>query len=477
VAKASQEGATLCPHCCALVVAPDEFVPRPLRESHGRVWGGGYGVGVEEAGWAPRLEAHTPEELLYSGREPGHWLTRKAALLMLAGPLLFTALALALLQPLGQWWPMDWVHKILTVLLVAAVGVSLWWRLQPRPIERAINYAWKWVVPRLHVGGWSRPDGTFLADLALTSLNRGNRAARAEPLGQAARVTRQAVATRVAPVAFLAPLRRLAIEDAVAGGADPVPLLVEEVRPCLEGDLPLVYAGYLLSEWESDWWTATNIVRLRVLLCDVAFEAGMEVRDLLEACRAVPPLGDVLLSHDPDELSRLRLLWSLRPRRPWDRWSDAVTVFDLAADLKTGRPLLDRHPDVLLADRQDPEILLCGGGLVFQNRLFAAPPRLIEVRGRRTFEGVEYELVVGEMRIRYVTDPSPLVHRLERWFRYHFADFLPQVAAVYNWEAPGQAQRVQLEETVRCPECRRLVVPRVGALGGTLEDAKLKVTR
>src|SRR5262249_9125732 len=207
------------------------------------------------------------------------------------------------------------------------------------------------------------------------------------------------------------------------------------------------------------------------------FEAGMEVRDLLEASRAVPPLGDVLLSHDPDELSRLRLLWSLRPGRPWDRWSDASTVFDLAADVQASRPLLDRHPDVLLADLQDPEVLLGGGGLVFQNGLFAAPPRLIEVRGRRNFEGVEYELVVGELRLRYVTDPSPLVHRLERWFRYHFADFLPQVAAVYNWVAPGQAPQVQLEEAVRCTECRRLVVPRVGALGGKLEDAKLRVSR
>jgi hypothetical protein len=473
-AQARQEGATLCPHCFVPVLIPDDFEPRPLEESHGRLWGEGYGVGVEEIGLVPHLEAHTPQELLYSGREPGRWLTRKASLLLVAGPLLLLALALAGLQPVREWWPMDWAFRMLLLSLLAALGISLWWRLQPPAVERALNYAWKWLVPRLHRDGWSWVDGAFLADLAVTSRNRGKRWVRKEPLEQAAQTTRKAAVAHAAPLAFLAPLRRLAIEDKAASGADPVPLVVEELRACFEGDLPFAYAGHLLSQWECDWWSEANLIRLRVLLCDLAFEAGLEIRNLFDACREVPPLADVLLSEDVEELARLRLLWSLRPARPWDRWSDPVTVFELASDGQAGRAVLERCPDVLLADRQTPEILLCGSGLVFQDRLFTEPPRLIEVRGRRGFEGVDFELVVGDLRLRYTTDPAPLVHRLERWFRYHFGDFLPRVSAVYGWEAPGPKPPLLLRETIRCPECRRLLVPRSGHVGGSLEAARLK---
>ena len=74
-----------------------------------------------------------------------------------------------------------------------------------------------------------------------------------------------------------------------------------------------------LANWEPAWWTEGNVARLRILLCDRAFEAGFEVRNLLDAGRNSPGLADVLHTGDPHRLATLRLLWSLRPRRSYLR--------------------------------------------------------------------------------------------------------------------------------------------------------------
>ena len=125
------------------------------------------------------------------------------------------------------------------------------------------------------------------------------------------------------PAGHLAALRRLMVEDAAAYGADPVPLVVDQIARCFDGRLPLTYAERLLAGWSSEWWTRGNLVRLRVLLCDRAFEAGFEVRNLLDAGRTAPALGDVLRITDPAGLAGLRLLWSERPTRPWDHCGPA----------------------------------------------------------------------------------------------------------------------------------------------------------
>ena len=55
----------------------------------------------------------------------------------------------------------------------------------------------------------------------------------------------------------------------------------------------------------------------------------------------------------------------------------------------------------------------------------------------------------------------------------YMSEFLPRVSSVYGWEAPGPKPRLLLRETIRCPECRRLLVPQVGHVGGSLEAARL----
>jgi hypothetical protein len=273
------------------------------------------------------------------------------------------------------------------------------------------------------------------------------------------------VAAGTVPLAHLAALERLAIADAVAMGHDPVPLVVEQVGQCFHGRLPLAFAQWLLAEWEGPWWTAGNLARLRVLLCDQAFEAGWEVTDLLEAGLMAPALEDVLQTNDPNGLAHLRLLWSLRPSRPWASWSEALTVFELALEADNGQAWLGKYPDLLLLDEGGPAVIVCGRGLVFQETMFTDLPANLEMKARRDFDGIEYELIVGVHRFRLVTDPTALVGRLEHWFRYHFKEFLTQADGVRRWQAPEGSKSAQFQEPVACPECRRLLVPRAGQVG------------
>ena len=114
-------------------------------------------------------------------------------------------------------------------------------------------------------------------------------------------------------------MRRLQVEADAPAGADPVPAVVQQLARCFQGRLPLAFAQQLLEDWAANWWSAGNLSRLRILLCDRAFEAGFEVRNLLDAGQSAPALGTVLDVERPDALAALRLLWSQRPSRPWDR--------------------------------------------------------------------------------------------------------------------------------------------------------------
>jgi hypothetical protein len=268
-----------------------------------------------------------------------------------------------------------------------------------------------------------------------------------------------------APLAHFAALQRLAVADAAAAGQDAVLLVVDQVSHCFDGRLPLAFAQWLLAEWEGSWWTTGNLGRLRVLLCDRAFEAGWEVADLVEAGLIASALADVLQTGDTDGLARLRLLWSLRPRRPWPTGDEVITVFEVAEDPERGPAWLRKYPDLLLLDEDSPAIMVCGQGIVFQGTVFTEAPRSIDVKARRDFDGVEYELQIGSHRFRLVNDPAPLVNRLERWCRFYFGQFLPQVAGVHAWQAPEGSKAVQFHETIACPECRQLLLPRAGDVG------------
>jgi len=178
-----------------------------------------------------------------------------------------------------------------------------------------------------------------------------------------------------------------------------------------------------------------------------------------------------------DRLAILRLLWSLRPRRPWDRWAQAVTAFELAAAPDRGEAYFDKYPHLLMVDETPPQIVLCDRGVVFRNLLFNSMPRVIEAKARREEDGISYELVVDDHRFRMEADTGHLAQRLKTWCHFFFGEFLPQIEDVMTWKAPGKCKTLYFEEPVPCPECRRLVLPKVGDVGVLVGKGSREVVR
>jgi hypothetical protein len=481
--EAGQQRNSLCPHCYALVPPPQEVLPPVLNVWRGRLSAHGYRVEVSETGLLSRLEIETPRGVLEAGPEPGQTLTRRGAIVLLTGPPVIAALLLALLLPSSK------SLNPVECLLGIAVGIYLLARIGWKPrqplLNRALGYAWSLLVPRLHSGEFSVEDSAFVASLAQVTLQRGVWVPTG-PLEQVLDQTEAALAEGQGVVSHLAILRRLAVTQMTAE-RDPVPAVVAQVGRCFDGQLPLVFAQAFLAHWESNWWTPGNLSRLRALLCERAFEAGFEVRNLLDAVQAAPALREVLQSDDQDALAQLRLLWSQRPRKPWERCGPAVTVFDLAAEPESAR-LLAAHTDLLLlqdylnlqfvaqgTDKpRNVQILVTCRGVVLGDLLLTAMPRSIEILSKRAgAEGI-YELVVNEHRFAFPTDPDMLVARLERWLRFYFQEFMPQSAEVPRWQSPSVAASLRAQQAVPCPQCGQKVVTRVGEVGTLLEEVPAK---
>jgi hypothetical protein len=476
---AAEQHAARCPWCYTLVPIPRETPPFLLNERPGRLSARGYSVEVSERGLRSRLEVSVPGRVLYRGPEPGRRLTPRGATLLLAGPPVVLALAFAV-GLRGDGPPLAAVVLLLLSAVLLFRLARFFWEVREPLAGRIRGYAWTLLVPRLHTEEFVLDDSAFLAGLARQCANPEQAPLRAPLLPALLKRMENAVKGGMGPPSHLAALRRLLIEDAAAGGADPVPLVVDQLARCFVGRLPMVFAERLLEDWRCDWWTHGNLARLRILLCDRAFEAGFEVRNLLDAGQSAPALGSVLGCDDPDGLAALRLLWSLRPRRPWDRCGEVVTAFELAADPDredrlghySNLLLWQEEPDwVIVADGGQEkmgaaEILLGAEGVRLQGLLFVEPPRVVEVH----MKSLGHELVLGPHYFRSSGELDSLAQRMERWFRYAFHEFLPTVEAVLDWRSPDRATILRAWGAVPCPDCRRFLLPRVGEVALALDE-------
>jgi hypothetical protein len=474
LAEAAANHSSLCPHCFALVPAPLEAPVRPLNRWHGRLSARGYRVEVLDRGVLSRIEVETPAAGPERQEAEKH-LTRQGAMMLVSAPFVLFALVVAfglLDAGMAPLWP------VLIILAVAgglAAAVHKSWPESRPAVERAVDYAWTRLVPRLHAGGYSRADSEFVAGLALCSTGLGRPHLREAPLRQMLALTEKAVAAGRGPVEHLAALRRLAVND-VAAHRDPVLLVAEQIGGCFEGKLSLAFAEQLLDEWQSEWWSRGNLVRLRVLLCDRAFEAGFEVRNLVEAGQVAPTLGAVMETEDADGLARLRLLWSLRASRPWDRCGeDARLAFEFAEDPDSA-DVLQRWPDLLLyqpTTNPRAEFVVCGRGVVFEGKLYRQKPQSIQAIARRLHGGTGHELVIDGEVFKFRTDAEWLGWRLEEWFAVWQKQFAREkVEGVHDWRSPAVTANLLARETVPCPECRRPVLTRAGQVGGLLDERR-----
>jgi hypothetical protein len=415
----------------------------------------------------------TPRGWHYRGPEPNHHLSFHGAHILIVGSLVGTAVVLAVLLAPWKLQPAMLISVILWAALCTYVVLRLRWFLLPKPLERAFDYAWSLLVPRLHAEEFSMKDSAFVVSLAWSSTNHGRAEIRERSLARVIHETEKAVAGRVAPVEHLAQLWRLAVEDAARAGRDPVMQVVHLVERSLKQTLPLAFAEHFLAEWENEMWTDGSLARLRLLLCDRAFETGLEVCDLIEVGQEASALGDVLGIDDPEHLARLRLLWTLRLGRPWNVHGEAATAFELAGYADLGSRVLEQYPDLLLYEvrvenRASPtqgQIMVCGRGIIFQEELFTEVPQVVEVRSFRAEPEAGYELRVDSLRFPFSFHPGDLAQRLQRWCQYYFNDFVPQVAAVHQWRSFGMTGVLRLEEQVVCPACRRPFWMKTGDVG------------
>jgi hypothetical protein len=475
---------SLCPQCFAFVPLPREVPPFVVCLSHGRLTARGYRVEIVERGLVSRVEMEVPDQPPKTAREEGHGLTFRGAVYLLVGPFVITALLLAFLLPEFDTRPLVPVVILLAWSLAVYSGVRLLYRPHGDLPERVVNYSWTHFVPRLHVERFSLEESGFVSGLAVVSRERGDPEARPAALGRVLAITERAV-TRGA-VHHLAVLRRLQIEDEMRTGADGVTALVAQVGRCFDGKLPLAYADALLADLDRKRWSAATRARLRVLLCDRAFEAGFELRNLLEAGRTAPALGDILNIDERDSLAWLRLIWSLRPRKPWDNCGPATNVFDLAA-IPEQDERLAKYPDLLLVPSVrlmgrgrraghtlNAEFLVCSRGIVFRDRLFTRLPASIEIVSLNTLTSDGYRLVLDGHSYEFAIDPEPIAGKLERWSRFLWAELTPQLADVHQWQSPSVTANLRAHDMVRCPECRQTLMARAGEVGMPMEKSKGK---
>lgn len=463
VGVAARKQASICPHCFALIPFPEEAAVAPLHVGPGSLEGHGYRIAVSEHGFFTSLRINAPGGYQFEGREPHQVFTIHGASVLLAGPVVLLALLLALdflLTGRSALWPV--VFLLLAAVAVAA-GARWLWRMPQPALDRAVDSAWALLVPRLHVNGYQLHDSQFLAGLALASAGRGQPRRRGDQLLRALEVTEQTVAAGTSVVTHLGALWRLAVEDAASGGVDPVTFAVAQAARSFEGKLPFAFADQLFTNW-GPHASPGQRARLRVLLADRAFEAGCEIRDLIDLGKQAPAFGAALGTDHLDYVAQLRLLWSLRPTRPWADCGASATVFELAADARAGVQHMAKHPDLLLALWDVPGGYICSRGLLFHDVLFAEPPAVLEIKARSYLQGGGYELLVGDQRFWFQTDPGPVLVRLERWFRYYFREFRPRAASVFGWPSQARFDRTRFHCVVRCPECRCKVQLRVGNL-------------
>lgn len=467
---AARSGASLCPACFAETPLPAEQFPdpaavRPLTAAHGRLAADGYLVAVAERGLFPKLHIATPRGIVTSGREPGAALAHHPAVWLAVVPWVALAAVLAIVAPPG-------VAPLSTAIALSvafAVRYALQLRLRPTtdPTDRALGYAWSLLAPRLHIGGYDDGDAAFLARLALTSIGRGGAKARDPIVQRHIATTAAAVRAGHGRLIDLAAHVRLAVADAPAAGADRVVRMGDALWPCLTGDAPGGLAELVATDDLLVGWSVGERARLRVLLAARAFEAGIEVADLHDLGRAAPALGRALGSDDTDGLARLRLLWSLRPTRPWQVCGPAATVFELANYPMLGSHHLDVAPDLLLFQSLTPgepeppaPLLVCGRGLIYRGALIHEPDTPIDARPAAG----GYELLIGRHRLPCRANPEDLTRKLRRWTAYYFKEFLSEIEAVLHRRS-AHAAHLLAPLTVSCPKCGIHFVGRRGDFG------------
>jgi hypothetical protein len=464
LAEAGRCQASLCPHCYAIVPLAGAVPLAIVEGEEGELAALGYGVYASDYWLIPWLTVETPEGILHDGLQPQWRKTRAGLAPYVAVPWFLLLIALLLFAGLPLLLFLGVV--VLAALIFSGIGYLLW--PKPPPLQgRAVDAAWSLLAPRL-LGDLTPKASAFLAGLARASLGHGSARQRADILAEACAELEEQTKADLSRCRHLAAVRRLLIEDESRRGADRVALLVEQAERSLSGKLPLAFADELFSGIDSTREGAVSRARLRALLCQRAFEHGLECSDLVALSKIYPGLGTALGTEDELDLAQLRLLWWLRKARPWSKLGDVHTIFELVADRKASGKCLEQCPDLLLAVEGSPPLFVGVHGIFFEETWISEPPVSVGVVPRAD---AGWNVLVGPHRFRVRANADDVANRLERWLRYYFHDFLPQADSARRWRSPGALASLAARNGLKCPECRRRVLPRLGDVGLLLEEA------
>lgn len=476
VQLSNQLHSAICPWCFALEPQPANSPPSPVFLRDGLLTSTGFLVDLSEDGWQTALKIRTNDRLIYQGKEPNWPWTGKG----LATWIALGAVLIALGCAVGfNHYPKKPFFLVIGLLLLAFL-VWYWlpqiWQRMRRPLsERTRYYTWTILIPDLIQHPIGHLESAFICGILQIPLSLPVFNIRQKMFPHLIKAFEKGVRVGDIPSKHLAVLHRQRINEAFIQDADPIHLVLQILGSCLSGKLPMQVAEDLLNRWETDWWTPGNLERLRVLLCDQAFEMAYEVQNLLDLGQTVPSLATILKTRTVDQLAALRLLWSQRSSVPWERCGKVRTVFDLAKDPGSSQ-LLAQFPDLLLWQQQpdwppvrqkeeDPfepiQILFCSRGLICQASCFARMPSQIEMRTHFR----QYELRIDDQVFLARKPLDNLEHRLLQWFRYAFQDFYPLVGGVPGWSTPDRATLFRAWGAHECRECHHFYFPRVGSLG------------
>lgn len=472
---ASHRHAGLCPNCYAEVpLSPAHFPSRDdieeLNLTQNRLSGNGFVVELTQGWFRQRLKVESPEGIVYDGPAPNMPRLQLPAWRLAVIFLVISSVIAAVSAP-------RWLALASALLLNTAAA---WLAINQRMSEpddasdRLIDFAWEFLAPQLHHEAFNPNDGDFLIALAATSANRGNPQLRERRLNRLIERTDEAYRSRSATAIQLIALQRLQIADAVKSGADQVTLLADALSPCLIGDRTPAWAELLLTDDLTGHWTSGQWARLRVTLAARAFAAGLGVWDLHALGQATPALGRVLKHEYTDGLARLRMLWDLRPTRPWKHCGPAATVFELAKYPMLGGQHLEAAPDLLLfqplpAGGEPVHLMACDRGLIIGGGLMHQWPTTIESRPLPLSKGGGDELRFGTHSVQVHGDVQELKQRLNRWADYFFREFLPWIGNALRAPQDRSLARQSLAD-VKCPKCQTEFRGRRGALGDVLDS-------
>ena len=450
----------LCPFCYAQAPVPQSRYIQPVPQSHGLLSWKGYRIHLKHDAPLPRLTIETPYETIFSGREPGRLFSQQGFILCGAVPLAVLAVLLAVVGAPS--------FLVVTSLLLASAAYGWSWSrewLEPSSVDRAIDFAWTILCPRLLARGLTEPDAEFVAALALASVGQGSPQRRENWLEQFRSDRHQAVADGRAPSSHSACLARLAISDAAARNVDLAALTAAALARCWKGEQPLSFAQQLLVDWQTPLWTPGARVRLRLLLLDQAFAEGWEIVSLGRLKVEAPALAASLKVADTKRLAELRWLWSSRASAPWLNIGSSRTCFELAQQEPAQDALFELHADLLFVESHHDGMIICSSGLYWRNLHFAEIPRHVRITERVAADHRSFTLHLGKESVALRYDPSGLVDRLDRWMTYLREDFQIKAKKTRKWVAPEETKFLPPGELATCPECHHHFAGAAGEVG------------